>query len=445
MGEHGHYGEGQTVLISEKVLQFMCFDAKEASGGSSDRTKYGNSNYPVSNIDQWLNSDKGAGQWWSKTHSYDQAPTNDNVSSNYNEYDQKPGFLNGFSTEFKNELIEASLPYMQPTKEGGTKITVKRKVFLPSVEEIGGTQEGEGTTIAYFKTGEPAAYPTAQAVSNSEYSSDSTVNVNKFAYYWLRTKHTSSDDYYVRLKNNSSGAGLSGFNAYNGDTSGVRPLVNLSSSIRVSDSADTSGVYSIVWNSEPTLDDLPELGEQKTTPFNISYCGRDADGDKLSVTATLNGNSIYSKSNLSPGISQTIQITKTMIDNYGLNGKNTIEITVSDGKESVSKSTTFTRSQTQLTVHGAEPLSYDEMPKNVGVKLVADIPEGAKMTVFCCNNGNDDNPTWEDCTDEVKNNTLHTFTNTTKIAEKWGVNIKIVVQKENASKSATIGGFGGVV
>ena len=34
VGEHGHYGSGQTVLISEKVLQFMPFDAKEASGGA---------------------------------------------------------------------------------------------------------------------------------------------------------------------------------------------------------------------------------------------------------------------------------------------------------------------------------------------------------------------------------------------------------------------------
>ncbi len=442
VGEHGHYGAGKTVLISEKVLQFMCFDAKE-SGGSSNRKNYGNNNYEKSNIDQWLNSDAGAGQWWSSTHSYDQAPSNSNVGNNYNEYDAKVGFLNGFSNEFKAKLQSVSIPYKYPSTEGGSLTNLSRKVFLASAEEIGTSRNGEGSIISYFSTGTSGAYPTTQAVANSEYSSSTYVNVSKYARFWLRSWY--EEDYNVCVQNNSASASLNGDFAYYGYSHGVRPLVNLPSTIKLSDSADTDGAYEIIWNTAPTIADIPAKGEQKTTPFNIAYTASDVDGDVLSVSATLNGHAIYSKNNVVSGTAENIQITKAIIDSYGVNGTNTIVVSVYDGSVSVSKSTTFTRSQTDLTVQGAAALSCDEMPEEIGIKLVADVPDGATMFVFCCNNGNDTNPIWEDCTQEVINGEMYTFTNKTKTATKWGVNIKVVIQKGTATEEISVGGFGGVV
>ena len=452
VGEHGHYGSGQTVLISEKVLQFMAFDAIEASGGASGRNSYGNANYPVSNIDQWLNSDGAASAWFLAQHTRDRAPSNANVRNNYNEYDNKPGFLNGFSTKFKNALIAASLPYKQPDNEGGTAITVFRKVFLPSAEEIGGSVNSEGSTIEYFGAGVAGAYPTSQAVANAEYSNSSYIATSVMAYYWLRTCY---NDYTGYVQKCGSSAPSPYYNygnssylttySYNGTYQGVRPLVNLDSSIKVSDTADSDGVYEIIWNTAPTMEDIPALGEQKITPFNILYSVNDIDGDSLTVTATLNGSAIYTKSNVSSGSTGNIQITKTMLDNYGVVGTNTVKVTVSDGIASVSKSTTFERNQTELIVQGSEIMSYDEMPIEMGVRLVANVPDGASMYVFCCNNGNDINPTWEDCTEETLNREMHTFTNTSKTADKWGVNIRIVIQKGTATEKATISGFGGVV
>ena len=453
VGEHGHYGSGQTVLISEKVLQFMPFDAIEASGGASSRNSYGNSNYPVSNIDQWLNSEGAASSWFSAQHTYDQAPSNANVRSNYNEYDNKPGFLNGFSTRFKNALIAASLPYKQPANEGGNVTTVSRKVFLPSAEEIGGSVNSEGSVISYFSAGVAGAYPTSQAVSNAEYSNSSYISTSVMAYYWLRTCYNNYTGYVQKYNTSAPSPYYNVYSnivynntySFNGTYQGVRPLVNLSSSIQVSDTADSDGVYEIIWNTAPTMEDIPALGEQKNTPFSIAYSVSDIDGDSLTVTATLNGSAIYTKSNVSSGSTGNIQITKTMIDNYGVVGTNTIKVTVSDGIASVSKTTTFERNQTELIVQGAEIISYDEMPKEMGVRLVANVPDGAAMYVFCCNNGNDINPTWEDCTEETLNREMHTFTNASKTAEKWGVNIRIVIQKGTATEKATISGFGGVV
>ncbi len=373
------------------------------------------------------------------------------MRNNYNEYDNKPAFLNGFSTEFKNALIAASLTYKQPAYEGGTKITVSRKVFLPSAEEIGGSVNSEGSVISYFNKGVAGAYPTSQAVANAEYSNNSYISTTVMAYYWLRTCYNNYTGYVQKYNISAPSPYYSTTysntytKSYNGTYQGVRPLVNLDSSIKISDEADSDGVYEIIWNTKPTIEDIPSLGEKRITPFNIAYTANDIDDDPLTVTATLNGNVIYTRSNVSSGSTNNIQITKTMIDNYGVEGTNTVEVTVPDGIESVSKTTTFERNQTELTIQGNEILSYDEMPKEMGIRLVSNVPNGATMYVFCCNNANDTNPTWEECTQEVSNGEMHTFTNTLKTAEKWGVNIKIVIQKGTASENATISGFGGVV
>ena len=71
-------------------------------------------------------------------------------------------------------------------------------------------------------------------------------------WWWLATPYSTERAGYpshVRVVN-SDGA-LGNDNAYYGDD-GVRPALNLSSSILVSDSPDSDGAYTIVWNQAPT-------------------------------------------------------------------------------------------------------------------------------------------------------------------------------------------------
>lgn len=56
---HSGYPSNSVTLIMEKIIQLMCFDAKEASNSNSDRKQYGNNRYQYSNILQWLNSNSG--------------------------------------------------------------------------------------------------------------------------------------------------------------------------------------------------------------------------------------------------------------------------------------------------------------------------------------------------------------------------------------------------
>ena len=164
-----HYASGQTSLIADRIIKYMCGDAKESSNSDSNRSQYGNNRYIQSNIHQWLNSD--AVSWYSAQHSADAPPSNANVWSNYNEYDAFPGFLNGFTADEKNAICNTSLTCERASVDGGGVDSFTAKVFLLSCTEVG-LSGGQvcGTQFPIFGSDSARlAYGTAEAVANSEY------------------------------------------------------------------------------------------------------------------------------------------------------------------------------------------------------------------------------------------------------------------------------------
>lgn len=249
---HQGYPANSVTLITEKIISLKCFDAIEASNSDSNRKKYGNNRYIHANLRQWLNSDAAAGAWYSAQHSADAPPNNANVWSNHNEYDAQAGFLAGFSASLKAALLSTTVTVAKNTvTDGGGNETITNKVFLASTTEVGLANENsiaEGTKLALFSNdASRLAYPTAEAVTNSEYT-DANLAASKPWYWWLRTPNA-ANSYYVRYVS-TSGA-LSNGSAHYGYR-GVRPLCNLSSEILVSDTTDSDGAYTIVWNQPPT-------------------------------------------------------------------------------------------------------------------------------------------------------------------------------------------------
>lgn len=59
---------------------------------------------------------------------------------------------------------------------------------------------------------------------------------------------------------------------------------------------------------------------------------------------------------------------------------------------------------------------------------------GAGLQVEVCNNAFDDNPTWEDMTEEALAHRSYEFTNTTKTGSKWGIQFRITITKSPAIK-----------
>jgi hypothetical protein len=249
---HPGYPANAITLHAKKIIDLRCFDAREPNNTSNNRKSYGNNRYSVSNIDQWLNKDSAAGAWYVGQHTYDQAPNADNVDYN-TPYDTRPGFLYHFSTEEKNAILSTPLRVVKPSVDGGGYENITRKVFLPSRTEVGLGGE-EGTEWGFY-TSDTArkAYLTAQAFNNTLSSSKPSAIGNAW-HWWLRTPYT-SDAFYVRIVKSD---GYIYSNSACTGCYGVRPALNLPSSLLVSDSPDGDGAYTIVWWTPPNL--KPKIG-----------------------------------------------------------------------------------------------------------------------------------------------------------------------------------------
>lgn len=248
---HAGYPANSVTLVAANILKLACFDAKESGNSDNNRRNYGNNRYSLSNLRQWLN--KAGSPWYQAQHGADAAPTNANVWSNYNEYDDEAGFLTGFSAQMLAAILNTTLTVAKASVDGGGSETVTDRVFLLSKAEVGlGAENGvsEGSTLAMFSdNASRQCRPTAQAVSNSEYKT-SSLSASQPWWYWLRSPYASYSNY-VRYVI-SDGTLIDGIHfAYYGHI-GVRPALNLSSSILVSDSPDSDGAYTIVWNQAPT-------------------------------------------------------------------------------------------------------------------------------------------------------------------------------------------------
>lgn len=281
---HTGYPSGSVTLITEKIISLKCFDAIESGNSDSNRKSYGNNRWIYSNIRQWLNSGASAGAWYSAQHSADAPPTNANVWSNYNEYDAEAGFLAGFSTNFVAALLSTTHTVGKASVDGGGTESCVDKIFFATCTEVGLSGDvTAGSKLALFSDDTSRlAYPTAECVSKSEYT-NTNFATSKAWYWWLADAYAS---YSCLVRDVDSAGALVSRNACSGDI-GVRPLCNLSSSILVSDTADSDGAYTIIWNrapSAPASIDVPTSvrgGESLTVTWGAAT---DEDGNLSGYT-----------------------------------------------------------------------------------------------------------------------------------------------------------------
>ena len=538
---HSGYPSNSVTLITEKIIQLMCFDAKEASNSNSDRKSYGNNRYQHSNILQWLNSNAAAGNWYSAKHSADAPPTNANVWNNYNEYDAWAGFLAMLDPKFVAELLTTTQTVARNTvTDGGSYETVTSKMFLPSTTEVGLANENniaEGTLLALFSNdASRVAYPTAQCVSNSEYT-NSNFSTSKGWYWWLRTPNSSSAGNVRRV--NSDGS-LGSYSAFFGNY-GVRPLCNLKSSILVSDSPNSDGNYTVIYNSAPsappsitapatcysgqniniscaaatdpdgdaltycfersynsgawkqvqasasrtfteavstawntlkyrvrakdsygnysaytTSGDIAVIHNQppvisgsnadlgiKRADFTYQYSVTDPDNDVVNVVEKIDGKTIATKNAITLGATQTLSVAGNTFTAL-TNAKHTITITATDSAgNSAVRTLTFTKSIAGFVITLSAPLEADSQPTRANIKVTRDIPAGGTFKVEATNNPFDASPVWEDCTNAVVQGVAHVFTNKINTAARYGMNIRVTVQRGDALTACWVSGIGG--
>ena len=244
------YPTNSVTLLTEKIIDLRAIDAQEPNNPDSGRVQGGNNRYSLSNIDQWLNKDAAAGAWYSAQHSADHEPTSSAMMFTSSSYSTRPAFLNAFSDSEKNAILNTTIRVAKASVDGGGYEDVSRKVFLASATEVGistGSGINEGAKWSYFGTNTRKVSLTSQAFSYANATSKPS-NVSDVWLWWLRTPD-SATAYYGRSVNKSGEATLT---AVCHGTQGIRPALNLLSTLMVSDATDSDGCYTAIPNSAPS-------------------------------------------------------------------------------------------------------------------------------------------------------------------------------------------------
>lgn len=116
---------------------------------------YGDNRWWKSAYRQYLNSDAAAGGWWTPQDEWDMKP---------DQADTVPGFLAGFSDDFKAALTRVKVvTYGNNVADDGSAVVTYDKIFLPSLQEIYCSPQvsGEGTYWPYWKERTGAKTPQA--------------------------------------------------------------------------------------------------------------------------------------------------------------------------------------------------------------------------------------------------------------------------------------------
>ena len=351
--------------------------------------------------------------------------TNDYANSTIHSY-LNSTFLNLFESNIKNAIKQVKIPYR---KGHGTSTTVtsgsnglSAKIFLLSTTETSFSYSymprGEGAELAYFK---------GCADNGSDSKRVAYLNGSATG-WWLRSPGCNIT---------SNRALVVGSAGTSGDTNcsssrGIRPALILPSTLLVSD----DGTVSV--NTAPTVStDGATLGE-KNAAFAWKYTVTDADGDSLTVTEKLDGKATKTRTGVTSGTVLTFEQTANATGFQKiLNGSHTLTVEVSDGKETVSTSATFTKSVHAASVTLAEPLAVDGDITVAVLQVTGSIPDDAKLKAEVTNNAKDEAPVWQDATTEVQKGTNIVFSNKTA-SNGAAFNFRISVSRGASGESGYI-------
>lgn len=531
---HTGYPSNSVTILAQDIVDLRAIDAIEPNNSNADIRSKGNNDYGLSNVDQWLNKDSTS--WYVAAHSNDQTPNNTYVS-NGTGYDSRPGFLSNFTTAEKNAILTTSI---NVAKYSYTYETLSRKIFLPSIAEVGLSTTTDGTVWAHFSAATRRAVLTLQCYNNT-LSTEKPTSITAYWMWWLRSaSYSGAHSTYVIDQNGNSMVGA----AYKGSY-GVRPALNLSSTLSVSDTTDGDGAYNIIWNSAPpvpTTLTVPTVYGGKSTTISWSSVA-DPDGHTVTyqLENSINGatyTNIYSGTNLShtvviPYGSTSVKFRVRAVDSLGAtsgyiestsktvnnnvaptisgvdgslgdksdvfthnytvtdivgssitvresidgmfirsyserllsgtsfsevcsvsgstwlelaNGIHTLTITASDGVDSSTRTLTFVKKVNSFTIQNNTPFPASTRPSRIKLDIAREIPIGATFEVYVCNNGfdSDANKKWENATSSVTGGLVHVFSNeVTPTAGKWGVLIKVNVNRNGKSGACYVSSIGG--
>lgn len=263
VADKNHYGypDNSVTLITDKIISWKCFDAKEIanSNGTTTRDSYGNNRYVFSNIRQWLNSKAPEGKWYTAQHMYDAPPTAENISRNGNSYISEAGFLYILKKEFIEKVMDTTHTVAVCPYDVAAEIeSCTDKFFLASATEIGEKEDKVcGTMLKMFENSSITASVTPACAN---YHSLSTSNKYR---YWIAKASSSYDGSHVwSVTTDTSESIEGGLTSYS--NAGIRPLCNVPSSLNITNTLNSNGNYELVLASK--IEIKAKMSELTTQP-----------------------------------------------------------------------------------------------------------------------------------------------------------------------------------
>ena len=195
-------------------------------------------------------------------------------------------------------------------------------------------------------------------------------------------------------------------------------------------------------NTAPIISDHDQDLGQKTEPFTVDFSVTDNEGNAIRVKTYLNGIK-KEEYQVEDGVTNTFTISATDWLKLPI-GQHSIKIEAIDehGATAV-RNYTFTRYDDKIQFTFKNVIETDIAATKILVTPTWIIPSGAAAKVEVCNNGYDEVPTWEDITSQVITGKHYIFTNNTKTADKWGIDIRFTIEKGTSTEECVVHGFGG--
>lgn len=284
---HLNYPTNSVTLLTNQIINQLAYDAAEPDNTDDNRKVGGNNRYSLSNIDQWLNSANN--EWYMNTHSADTAPSAEHLSYNQTDlaYDTRTGFLYSFTNKERLAILDCPIRVAKSMVDGGSYDDITRKVFLPSYTEITGRLENgiaEGSQWEWFAKNPIYTCTIATLAYDNSKTTSKPYPATK-SWSW-RTRTAAGYENGADTRCVTDAGEYNTIDAYISSV-GIRPALNLSSTLKVSDTVDSDGCYTFIWNaapSQPTTLSIPTIygGKSNTVSWDIA-----ADPDRDALTYQL--------------------------------------------------------------------------------------------------------------------------------------------------------------
>lgn len=376
------------------------------------------------------------------------------VNSNDEDTWYKNTYVNKFSDEVRNliGMTKYAGQYAEYYGGGiggsaGTKLgsdTYESSFFPISAAEVGVSDFSDGSALSPTAISRIANIRTRYGSGIWTRSPSKTVTDSYNGGIFGGNVYYFANGIYI---SSASGSSLSTSEGTYGSSYGYLPCFTLSEDLYI----DKDGFASANQPPEVTSD-VGESGValgEKNEPFALPYTVTDGDGDPMRIVEKVNGVELSVRENVASGTELTVQcLSEKALFQQILNGENTLVLEVDDGKTTTEWTATFTKNVTRAVLSLAQPLTADDTITVAALTLEGSFPADMSLTVELTNNGLDETPVWENCTDiqsgESRAFVHHAFTNKTA-SRGFAFNYKVTITRGASGVGGSITMIGGVI